>query len=228
MKEAWLHRMKDVVAIDGPAGAGKSTVARLVAQKIGYRYVDTGAMYRALTLFALQRGVPCDDDDLITALAAEAVIAFNDDGPIPSVMLNGRNVSTAIRQPEVSRKVSFVARVSAVRERLTALQRKIALGGRVVMEGRDIGTVVLPDAAYKFFVTASVEERARRRQLELVAAGHPSNIKTLADEIARRDAIDSTRAIAPLKPAPDAVIIDTTQCSIEDVVGMIVREVRGD
>lgn len=219
--------MKNVVAIDGPAGAGKSTVARLVARKMGYRYVDTGAMYRALTLFALREGIPCDDADRVAKLAARADIVMNGDGPVPSVILNGEDVSDAIRQPEVSRHVSLVARIPAVREQLTELQRQMAAAGRVVMEGRDIGTVVLPHAEHKFFVTASPEERARRRQREMAAAGQEVDLETLAREIARRDFIDSTREVAPLKPAPDALVIDTTGLTIEQVVERIVREVRG-
>lgn len=219
--------MKDVVAIDGPAGAGKSTVARLVAREIGYRYVDTGAMYRALTLLALREGIPCDAEDLVAELATRARIVMNGDGPVPSVILDGEDVTVAIRQPEVSHNVSLVARVPAVREKLTALQRQMAYAGRVVMEGRDIGTVVLPHAEYKFFVTASPEERARRRQRELAAAGQHVDLDALAREIARRDFIDSTRKVAPLKPAPDALVIDTTGKTIDQVVKMIVREVRG-
>ncbi|MDI6709501.1 MAG: (d)CMP kinase [Thermoanaerobacterales bacterium] len=219
--------MKDVVAIDGPAGAGKSTVARLVAREIGYRYVDTGAMYRALTLLALRKGIPCDAEDLVAELAARARIIMNGDGPVPSVILDGEDVGTAIRQPEVSRHVSLVARIPAVRERLTELQRRMAAAGRVVMEGRDIGTVVLPHAEHKFFITASAEERARRRQRELAAAGRQCDLDVLAREIARRDFIDSTREVAPLRPAPDALVIDTTERTIDQVVEMIVREVRG-
>jgi len=218
--------MKDVVAIDGPAGAGKSTVARLVAREIGYRYVDTGAMYRALTLFALRQGIPCDADDLVAELAAQVRIEMNGDGPVPTVILNDEDVTAAIRRPEVSRHVSLVARIPAVRDKLTALQRGMASAGRVVMEGRDIGTVVLPHAEHKFFVTASPEERARRRQRELAAANQYVDLETLAREIAQRDFIDSTRKVAPLKPAPDALVIDTTDKTVDQVVEMIVREVR--
>lgn len=214
----------EVVAIDGPAGAGKSTVAKLVAELLGYSHIDTGAMYRAITLLASRAGVSPTDRVLVT-LTEKAVIRFT---PTPSglhIFLNGEDVTAAIREPDISSLVSYYAREAAVRRILTRKQRELAAGGRVVMEGRDIGTVVLPGAGKKFFITASATERARRRRLDLLAQGHDTNMQELVAQIIERDKIDSRRAVAPLKPAPDAFIVDTTAKTVDEVVRIIVAEV---
>jgi len=217
--------MRNVVAIDGPAGAGKSTVAKLLAHRLGFLYIDTGAMYRALTLKVLREGIRSTDDEAVGSLAGKVKIDL-----VPSenglrVFLDGEDVTDEIRSPEVSRHVSYVARIYAVRERMTALQREMARNGKVVMEGRDIGTCVLPEADHKFFVTASVRERARRRQGDLRLQGHDIDLETLVQEIEKRDYIDSTREVAPLKPALDAKVIDTTGKTVEEVVGLLAAEV---
>lgn len=204
------------IAVDGPAAAGKSTVARLLAERLGYRYVDTGAMYRALTLKALECGVAPDDSPALEALARSTVIAV--EAGLRTVM-DGRDVSEAIRSPEVSRAVSLVAMAPGVRRRMVEAQRSLAAGGGVVMEGRDIGTVVLPLADRKFFLTASSRERAARRHRELQDRGYRVDLAALEAEMALRDRLDSEREADPLTPAGDAVQVDTTGKGIEQVVG---------
>lgn len=217
------------IAIDGPAGAGKSTVAKKLAGLLGYDYIDTGAMYRAVALAALSAGIPGDDEEALTRLAESLTIeqVWRQDGTTLKVFLNGRDVTREIRTPEVSRFVSVIAQVPGVRQQLTAKQRAMAASGRVVMEGRDIGTVVLPDAEKKFFLTASVEERARRRFLEITGQGYDATLEEQIREIAARDARDESRAVAPLMPAPDAVVIDTTGKSPDQVVAEMAALVRG-
>lgn len=216
------------IAIDGPAGAGKSTVARLVARRLGYLYLDTGAMYRALTLKALERRLDLEDGAALAALAAETDLRLGGEGPDgqTEVLLDGRDVTPAVRTPEVNRSVSLVARQPAVREALVALQRRLAEAGSVVMDGRDIGTVVLPSAEHKFFLTASLAERARRRCADLEAQGFTGSLASVEEEVARRDRLDSERAASPLRRASDAEEIDTTQLSVEEVVQYILRRVR--
>lgn len=214
--------MKGNIAIDGPAGAGKSTVARLLAARLGYLYIDTGAMYRALTWKALRQGISPDDSRRLIELAQETTIRLEDRGARDvAVYCDGEEVTTAIRQADISRQVSLVASVPGVRQRLVEFQREMAASNRVVMDGRDIGTWVLPRAPYKFFLTASLEERARRRHRELLAAGQSVELETIKEEIRQRDALDSGREVAPLKPAPDAIIIDTGQMTVEDVVARL-------
>ncbi|KUK12680.1 MAG: Cytidylate kinase [Moorella sp. 60_41] len=219
--------MRDNIAIDGPAGAGKSTVARQVAEKLGYLYIDTGAMYRALTWKALSQGLDLSDEEGLSALAASTSLELKPlASGVTAVFCDGRDVTRQIRSPEVSQTVSRVAAVPGVRRELVKHQRKMAAGGGVVMDGRDIGTHVLPEAAYKFFLTASLEERARRRWRELVSQGKGVTLEQVKEEIAERDRRDSRRPVAPLRPAPDAVVIDTTDLSPEEVTAHILCIIR--
>lgn len=215
------------LAIDGPMGSGKSTVAREVAKRIGFQYVDTGAMYRAIAVAAIRRGVAPDDVDGLARLAR--AVTFNlepqPDGPT-RVLVDGDDVTPALRSVEVNRIVFRVARVPGVRDALGAIQR--ALGGRggVVMEGRDIGSVILPDAEVKVFLTASVEVRAHRRQAELVESGAPMPLGDVQRIIEEDDRAATTRDVAPLRVAPGAVVIDSTRLSIDQVVDQIVALVE--
>lgn len=209
---------KTVVAIDGPAGAGKSTVARHVSRDLGYIYIDTGAMYRAITLKALEFGVSLDDEDALTKLARETNIRLTYDNHTQVLYLDGRNVSDEIRSPQVTQNVSLVAKVPGVRIEMVELQRQLAKEGGVVMDGRDIGTYVLPDADCKVFLTASAAERARRRSKDMIALGYTVDLAQLEKDIVRRDEIDSTREMAPLSVAPDAVLIDSSTMTFDEVV----------
>ena len=215
------------VAIDGPMGSGKSTIAREVARRLGYRHVDTGAMYRAVAAAALRRGVSINDAEGLAALAARVRIepgAAPDNGAV--VFVDGEDLTAALRTVEVNRIVGQVARVSGVRAALRDTQRTLGATGRVVMEGRDIGSVILPDAAVKVFLTASPEERARRRQAELAAAGELVPL----DEVRRIEAEDdraaTTRDVAPLVVAKDAVVIDSTDLPVDEVVARVVALVE--
>ncbi|MFN8485122.1 MAG: (d)CMP kinase [Anaerolineae bacterium] len=211
-----------VIAIDGPAGAGKSAVGAAVAAQLAYLYFDTGVLYRALTLQALRADVdPGDADGLVNlAVAAPATVhpPTVADGRQYTVEIAGEDVTWALRHPAVDANVSRVSAHAGVRDVLVAQQRRIAADGHVVMVGRDIGTVVLPDAPLKVYLDAAVEARAARRLKEQAAQGHAPSYAALLEEIRRRDAIDSGRAVAPLRPAPDAVVIDTTQMTITQVV----------
>lgn len=217
---------KPNIAIDGPAGAGKSTVAKIVAKKLGFTYIDTGAMYRAIALKTLIDGVNPEDTQGLARLAeAVSVSLVMDKGGEMKVFLNGEDVTERIRRPDVSRVVSLVARVPAVRKRLVELQKTMAEKGGVVMEGRDIGTAVLPDAEVKIFLYASPEERARRRREELAQKGYFVDQREIEEEITERDRIDSSREINPLIPAPDAEIIDCSSLTVDQVVKMIIDKV---
>ena len=201
------------IAIDGPAGAGKSTIGALVAERLGYLFLDTGAMYRAVALAALERKIDPDDGAALTALAKDVRINIGPptvrDGRAYTVLLDGRDVTWDIRDGRIDRVVSQVARVPGVREAMLGQQRALAQRGRVVMVGRDIGTVVLPDAERKIFLTASAAERARRREEELQSRGEQRPRQELLHEILRRDQLDSERAVAPLKAAEDAIVVET-------------------
>jgi len=214
------------IAIDGPAGAGKSTVAKLAAERLGYLYIDTGAMYRAVTLQALMDKVDMSDETNLTRIAESVDLVLRvDTNGNTCIFLNGVDVSTQIRTPLVSRCVSVVSQIQGVRHKMTRLQKEMGAAGGVVMEGRDIGTKVLPDAEMKFFLTASVEERARRRHAELTERGFTVAYEEVFEDIAQRDNIDSNRAMAPLKPASNAEIIDCTSMTVEQVVDLIVGRV---
>lgn len=213
------------VAIDGPAGSGKSTVARRVAEALNYIYVDTGAMYRAVTLDALRRGISMEDHEGLTKLSAGIKLEFRpvEEGQGYRLYLNGEDIHEEIRSLEVTNNVSFVAAVSGVRRNLVRLQQALTKDGCVVMEGRDIGTVVMPDAELKVFLTASVAARTRRRFLELQAKGVAVSEEELQASIIRRDTIDSGREVDPLRPAEDSIQLDTTALNIDQVVEGILQ-----
>lgn len=220
---------KPCIAIDGPAGAGKSTIARLVADRLGFIYIDTGAMYRAVTLAALRRGVSVADQPALTQLAESCRIAFRECPeltPAQRVLLDGEDVTLAIRSPEVGSNVSPVAVVPGVRHALVRQQREMAGSGGVVLDGRDIGTYVLPDAKYKFFLTADVGERARRRYRELINRGVTTTYDAVEKEVRERDYIDSHREMAPLRQADDAIVVDSTAMTVDDVVAVVLERVR--
>lgn len=221
-------RKKLTIAIDGPAGAGKSTVARIVAKRLDYVYVDTGAMYRAVALHALRVKADLDSEAEMGRLTQAVDIKLvNQLGePKPHVFLNNEDVTEAIRSPEVSRYVSQVAQMRAVRSRMVELQRQMGKSGGVVMDGRDIGTHVLPSADLKIFLTASIEERALRRGKELSEKGFPVDMEDLKADICRRDKMDMEREIAPLVQAPDAVLLDCTSIDIDGVVERILGFAR--
>jgi cytidylate kinase len=209
-----------IIAMDGPSGSGKSSAAKGVARTLGYRYLDTGAMFRAFTWWMLDRGVDVEDAAAVAARAGEVIIKISTDPDAPGVEVDGRDVSGPIRTREVTGAVSAVSRVPEVRTRLLLLQREIMGEGEIVAEGRDIGTVVAPDAPLKVFLTASEEARALRRAKEI--GGSVSVETTLADQ-ARRDRLDSARATAPMTKADDAVHIDSSELSLAEVIDAIVR-----
>ncbi len=205
------------IAIDGPAGAGKSTLAKRLAESIGFLYVDTGAIYRSVGLFAHKQNKNCEcDQEVISVLPdLELTITHEADG-LQHMLMNGEDVTFQIRQNEVSRLASLVSRIPEVREFLLKTQRNMAKQHSVVMDGRDIGTVILPDAALKIFLTASVEERAKRRHAELLQKGSQVSFEQICSEISSRDEQDSNRTIAPLKAAEDAIVVDTSILDLEE------------
>ena len=208
-----------VIAVDGPAGTGKSSVSRELARILGARYVDTGAMYRIATLAVLRAGTDPTDEAAVARIVSTVQVSVGDDADTDHCYLAAEEVSAQIRSSEVDRWVSAVSSGPAVRARMVELQRALAYGpGNVVMEGRDIGTVVLPDASLKVFLTASAETRARRRNDQNVAAGLPDDYHGVLAEVLRRDELDSTRALSPLRPAVDAVIVDTSEMAQAEVI----------
>lgn len=220
-----------IIAIDGPAASGKSTIAAAVAQKLNYLYFDTGVMYRAATWAVLDRGLAVSNEAAVTKLTESLQIDVNPlscgDGRQYDVLCDGVDVTWAIRSPEVDANVSPVSVYPGVRSALTAQQRRIGLRGHVVMVGRDVGTVVLPEADLKIYLDASAEERARRRYAEKLARGdHSQSYEEVLSIVKQRDAIDSSRLTAPLKPAPDAVIVDSSTLSISEVVARIMELVE--
>jgi cytidylate kinase len=221
------RRSKPIIAIDGPAGAGKSTVARRLAEQLKFLYIDTGAMYRAVTLACMRRQVSLDDQAAVEAVAREAKLEFVAGRP-GVILLDGEDVSAEIRLPEVSRNVSaFVASYPGVRRVLVAGQQRLGAAGGVVMEGRDITTVVFPDAELKVFLDASQEERARRRFEELTRQGRPQPYEDLLADLKRRDLEDRNRPGGALKLAPGALVVDTTSLNIEQVVAKVAAAAGG-
>jgi len=214
---------KVVIAIDGPAAAGKSTVSKAVAKKLGYTYIDTGAMYRAFTEYCLRKGVDCQNEAACCALIPEVEITLYPDG---KVMCSGKDVTREIREPHVSGNVSYIASYKDIRLAMVELQRKMAEKVSVVMDGRDIGTYVLPNADVKIFQIASVEERAKRRYLENQEKGIPCTYEDIVADVEKRDRIDSSRAFAPLKPAEDSIKLDTSKMTIEESVQAVLDIIK--
>ncbi len=217
--------MGNVIAIDGPGGAGKSTIANLLAKRLNYIHLDTGAMYRAVTLAALKNNINFNKKSKLVELAENIDITFDEDGEI---FLNGENVSEEIRTAEVNSLVSQIAAVKGVREVLVEKQKQLAQNNMVVMDGRDITTVVLPEAEHKFFLTASLEERAKRRYQEVKSKDTEADFEKIKESIARRDKLDSERKHSPLKKAEDAVLVDTTDLSIDQVLDKMIIIIEGE
>lgn len=215
-----------VVALDGPGSSGKSSVGAAAARRLGYRFCDTGLLYRAVTWLAIQRGMDFTDSGALVALVDEIELAPDAEGRLSRVIVGGRDVTEQVRTTAIDERVSEVARLPEVRAALLPRQRAIAAGGGIIMAGRDIGTVVLPEADLKIFIDASVEERARRRAAERGLGPDEPAARRILDELRRRDRIDSSRPVAPLRAAPDAVHIVTDRLDFEETVGAVVAAVR--
>jgi len=218
--------MNHIITIDGPAGSGKSTISRILAKKIGYSYLDTGAMYRAVALVAKRNGVDFDDGKGLGILCNSLNLRFDKDGDPPRLLLGKEDISSLIRSPEIDMLSSKVSAVGEVREAMTGLQRKIAKGEGYVAEGRDMGTVVFPEAAWKFYLTASSDVRAGRRYEELLERGEKALKNIVKTNLKKRDHQDRMRPLAPLKPAEDALIIDSTTLTIEEVVEVMLSYLK--
>jgi cytidylate kinase len=214
-----------IIALDGPAASGKTTIGRMLAARLGYLFFDTGVMYRAVALAAYQTGVDPADEAAVSELAEQIAIdvqpSADEDGRTSTVLLDGDDVSWAIREPVVDASVSIVSAYARVRAAMVAQQRRIGLRGKVVMVGRDVGTVVLPEAELKIYLDASLEERARRRYAELQSRGGTQTLQEVQAGLAQRDEVDTGRALSPLRPAEDAVIIDTTARTPEEILGKL-------
>jgi cytidylate kinase len=215
-----------IIAIDGPSGAGKSTLAKKLAADLGFIYLDTGAMYRALALKILRQGVDLADDQKLAELVNSTSVDLQCDRAELEVLLDGKNVASEIRTPAVSQMASKASALKLVRDRMLELQRRLGERGGVVAEGRDIGTVVFPDAQVKIFLSASAAERARRRCAELRAAGQPVDLDVTLREIEERDQRDSERALAPLRKADDALVIDSSNSTADEVAACVLAEIR--
>lgn len=219
--------MSYAIAIDGPAGAGKSTIAKRLAEQLGILYLDTGAMYRAIGYAAIQSGISPREEEAVKGLLETTTLDIVFEQGAQRVLINDQDVTSLIRTPEMSRAASDISALPSVRLYLVARQREIAQVQPLVMDGRDIGSYVLPDAPYKFFLTASPDERARRRLKDLQASGHPeATPESVLEDILYRDLQDSTRAMAPLVQAPDAILIDTTHLSIEHVIQIMLEHIQ--
>jgi cytidylate kinase len=213
-----------IVTIDGPSGAGKSTISQALAARLGYAYLDTGAMYRAVALKIKRSAIDCNDPEVLASLLDSIELQLQPGNNETRVILNGEDVSALIRTPEMSMVASKVSAIPAVREKLTQLQRQIGNNREIVAEGRDMGTVVFPQAAWKFFLDATPEERARRRVLQLREKGQEVDEAETLRLIIERDEADSSRSLAPLKPAEDATIVDSSQMSIDEVVALMIEK----
>lgn len=211
-----------VIAIDGPAGAGKSTIAKKLADSIGYTYIDSGAMYRALTLKVLRENISMTDLDKIISLADKTDIDFREN----SIYIDGKAADAEIREEKVNRNVSYIAAIPEVRKLMVELQRKISRNKNVVMDGRDVGTVIFPSAGIKLYITASVDERAERRYNELKQKGYAAEIQDIKAQIEKRDHIDSTRSDSPLTAASDAIKINTTGKSVKEVLDEVINIIQ--
>ena len=211
-----------VIAVDGPAGAGKSTIAKIVADKLNINYIDTGAMYRAITYKVLQNDIDVNNDDQIIEIAKNSDIDFKDN----NIYLDGKILKEEIRTPEVSNNVSNIAQIKEVRYLMVDVQREIGNKSSVILDGRDIGSYVFPKADYKFFLVASPEERGERRYKELIKKGYDTSLEEVIKDVIRRDEIDSNREFAPLVKASDAIEIDTTGKSIDEVVESVISKIR--
>lgn len=217
-----------VIAIDGYSSTGKSSISKQIAKKLGLIHMDTGALYRGITLYALQN---CSaegkiDKDILFKNFDQLKLEFREENGVLVLYLNDKNISNEIRSLEVSNNVSFIAKQSEVRDFLLETQRSIASNGGVVMDGRDIGTVVLPNADYKFFLTASVDERTRRRHLELISLGEEADVESVKNNLVTRDKIDSEREVSPLKQAEDAILIDNTNLNQEETLKLILSYIK--
>ena len=227
-----MAEKQNIITIDGPSGAGKSTISKLLAAKLGYTYLDTGAMYRVVGLGVKRSGLDLEAENakerLMELLATlNMTLAPGEKGQETRALLNGEDVSDAIRTPEMSMVASRVSALPEVRKKLTVMQRSIGSNGAVVAEGRDMGTMVFPDAKYKFFLDATPEDRATRRQDQLLKKGQKVDYEELLAQIQKRDRDDSSRSLAPLKPAVDAVVIDSSEMSIDEVVSFMLNAVNG-
>lgn len=219
--------MDNIIAVDGPAGSGKSTVARLLARRLKFFYIDTGAMYRAFTLKAIRNDIDLEDKDALFKLAQETELdIINDDALNIKVMLDNEDVTSLIRTPELTNKVAYIARVPEIREIMKLNQQKIGTRGKCVFEGRDIGTVVFPNAKYKFYIDANFSERVNRRHKELIEKGKELSFEDVAKDLKSRDDKDINRKVGPLKQAEDATYVDTTDISIEKVVDKLIEYIK--
>jgi CMP/dCMP kinase len=217
---------KMLIAIDGPAGSGKSTVSKMIAKRLGLLYIDTGAMYRALTLKAMRNKMDLTDEAGLVKLAHSTRVGLEASGTALKVILDGEDVTGLIRTPELTNNVKYIARVSGVRSEMVRLQRAIGEKAGAVLEGRDIGTVVFPDAMYKFYLDADVEERARRRHKELAETGQKVGLEDIKKDVVVRDESDMKRSVGALKRAPDAILVDTTFLTIDEVVEKLISYIR--